>query len=49
MRQPLYDFCRENGKDYLLAEWEEKERTAHTVRRFLRQQPQAVVALQERY
>ena len=22
MRQTLYDFCRENGKDCLLAEWD---------------------------
>ncbi len=32
MRQTLYDFCRENGKDCLLAEWDAEKNGALTPR-----------------
>ena len=30
MRQTLYDFCRENGKDCLLAEWDAEKNSTLT-------------------
>lgn len=32
MRQTLYDFCRKNGKEYLLAEWDKEKDAPLTLR-----------------